>query len=142
MNTSHYQHAQGPQAIRHQLSQAFKQAKPDTVVYGICNLDLVKAHFPEMELVSANPTRSEAELPSRFIYTSTSGPELRSTDQMYRRESRFISDDFSLNFTVVGNWVIFVTLEGDEVVSHSIKSAGLANDMMNMFNIIWERSEV
>ncbi len=141
MDTTRYNRVKGAQAIRRLITKSFDNAKDGTIVYGICNLDLVKAHFPEAELISVDPGREAADIPSKFIYTSLNGPELRASDRINNRESRYINEDFSINFSVVGTAVILVTVEEEQPVGYYVDSEGLAADMRSLFEIVWNRTE-
>lgn len=133
----------GQQEIRQNLAKLYSEAEKSGVstVYGMCNIDLVRAYFPEWEWVSTNPGRSDTGLSSQFIYTSSEGPTFRSTDAMYSRESRYLPDNFSINFTIIGDTVFFTTTESEQPVGYYIKSAGLTSDMLSLFNVLWDRAE-
>ncbi len=132
--------ARGAEAVRGELSRMFSAADADALVYGVCNIDLVKEHFPEWSLSGADPSRAVSGLHSKFIYTSYSGPELEGTDRLYNRDSRYLEREFSINMTVIGSTVLFVTTEDGQPAGYTITSEGLAKDMISMFDLLWEQA--
>ncbi len=113
------------------------------ILYGISNLDQVDEFFPEIERNLFNPERLKAGIKSRFLYTSSKGPVLHTTDAKSFRESRYIPiDKYPLNgdFTILGDTIVMLSLVG-KPLGISIKSVEIAIGLTAIFNLAWDAAE-
>jgi len=113
-------------------------------VCGISNLDQINVFFPEFKLASGNPQRKKAGIKSRYLYTSNEGPILRDTDAISNRTSRFLPYDkfpMSGDFTIVGNAIMILSLNGANPIGISIESPELAQGFRGIFEAAWNGAE-
>lgn len=113
-------------------------------VCGISNLDQIHAFFPEFRLAAGNPQRKKAGIKSRYLYTSNEGPILRESDSISNRTSRYLPYDkfpMSGDFTIVGNAIMILSLNGDNPIGISIESPELAQGFRGIFEAAWFAAE-
>jgi sugar-specific transcriptional regulator TrmB len=115
------------------------------VVYGMSNLDQLYVFFPEIRHAHSNPQRTTAGIRSKFIYTSNEGALLKDSDAASNRESRFFPPDkfpMSGDFTIVGDNVMLLTLNGQHPMGVTIESSELAKGFKAIFSAAWEASSL
>ena len=111
------------------------------MVYGISNIDQLHAFFPELAATSAHPERVRHELKSKFIYTSERGPIYRETDKQTGRNSRFVPYEkypLSGDISIIGDYVIILSLVGNQPLGITIHSSEIAASMRVFFDMIWD----
>ena len=116
------------------------QGKLDTV-YGISNIDQLHAFFPELAATSAHPERVRHKLSSKFVYTSERGPIYRDTDKQTGRISRFVPMEkypLSGDISIIGDYVIILSLIGQQPLGITIHSKEIARSMRVFFDMIWD----
>jgi len=113
-------------------------------VCGISNLDQLYVFFPEFRMATSNPQRKKAGIKSRFLYTSKEGPILGESDNTSNRTSRFLPFDkfpMSGDFTIVGNAVMILSLNGANPIGITIESPELAQGFRGIFEAAWFAAE-
>lgn len=136
-----YDSAEGIKAIMRQFINVGVGDGKTKMAYGISNVDQVKKYFPEFRERQANPERLNAGISSKIIYTSEDGRILKETDKDRNRESRYLpAEKYPLNadFTIVGNVIIMISLNGPKPLGVTIESADLAKGMLAIFNVCWD----
>lgn len=119
-------------------------ASDTDIIYGFSDLDKVEKFFPEIAQSQGNPDRIKAGKRSKFIYTSERGAVYKSSDTVSSRESRYIPGDkypISGDLTLAGDYTLFLSLDSDQPLGVTIKSAGLATVMRSLFELAWDASE-
>lgn len=135
-----YDGAEGIRTVMATFLLSQKQ-KGVEVVYGISNLDLLHDFFPEIGARSVNPSRLDAGLPSKLIYTTTRGAIYASSDKQMDRESVYVPlDKYPIegDLTIVGNQIVMLSLSGNKPIGITIESKELAHTMMALFNMAWD----
>ena len=142
-NMKYYDSIDGIQTIMNSFLDRGRREDVE-FVYGISNIDRVNDFFPEFEAASANPQRKSAGIRSKFLYTSSRGPVLRETDHLSNRQSRFVPiEQFPMmsDFTIVGDNVMMLTLNGKNPLGITITSTELAASFKAIFDITWAAAE-
>lgn len=112
-----------------------------TDAYGVSNLDQLHAFFPEMAQTGVNPERTKNKVRSHFLYTTTRGPIYDDTDENSNRESRWVPIDkysFQGDFSIIGDYIILLSLGGSNPIGITIKSREIAQGMLAMFHLAWD----
>ena len=142
-NVKYYDSADGIKTIMNSFLERGRRQDVD-FVYGISNIDRVNDFFPDIKAADANPKRKAAGIRSKFLYTSARGPILHTSDKLSNRESRFVPmDQFPMmsDFTIVGDNVMMLTLNGDNPLGITITSSELAASFKAIFDITWAAAE-
>ncbi|MBW4061386.1 hypothetical protein HJC99_02340 [Candidatus Saccharibacteria bacterium] len=142
-NVKYYDSIEGIQTI---LNSFIERGRREDVVeaYGISNIDRVNDFFPAIKAAGSNTKRREAGIHSKFLYTSARGPILHDSDEASNRESRFVPlDKFPMtsDFTIVGDNVMLLTLNGRNPLGITITSSELAASFRAIFDITWAAAE-
>ncbi len=133
-----------PEGIRNVMSTFYERHKGIDMVYGMTNLDQLFEFFPEISQESSNPERTKARISSRIIYTTKKGPILRDSDSERNRISRYVPIDkypFSADISIVGNFIVMMTLSGSKPIAVTIESVLLAQSLTAAFNLAWVGAE-
>lgn len=120
------------------------EAKGVKQVYGVSNIDQLWSLFPEFREAESNPTRVKSGIKSQIIYTSKDGPIFGTTDNTKLRESRYVPLDkypISGDISIVGNYLLLMSLTGSRPVAVTIKSEEIAKGVLAFFNLAWEAAE-
>jgi len=134
-----YDGLEGVQTINKMFFSAVEKMKPECI-YGISNLDLLYQYFPQVEDEGANPERVKSGLKSRFIYTSSKGPIMKSTDKESNRESRFVPiEQYALecDMSIGGNLIALLALNTPKPVGIIIESEQIAAGFKSLFELAW-----
>jgi len=136
----------GPEGVKTNNKAFFEKAERDKVdcVYGISNLDLLYKYFPYIEDQGANPARVSTGIPSKFLYTSSKGPIMKSTDKLKNRHSRFVpSDKYGLecDISIAGNNTSLLALSDSKAIGVTIDSEQIARGLKSLFDLAWEAAE-
>lgn len=141
-NVKFYDSADG---IRSLYDGLFTTHKSDAkVVYEISNSDQVNRFFADLGAGTANQTRLRAGIHSKFIYTSERGAIYSASDPGSNRESRFIPlETYPIKGTlsILGDFVVMLSLDGHHPMGVSIKSHDMALNMLTIFNMAWGQAE-
>lgn len=133
------------EGIRSIVSSFFSSHRGEIdMVYGISNLDQLHAFYPEMAVQLTNPERVKNKIPSQFLYTSTRGPIYKDTDEQSMRKSRWVPTNeypISGDINIVGNYIIMLSLSGNQPIGITINSADLAKGMKAIFELAWAAAE-
>jgi sugar-specific transcriptional regulator TrmB len=136
---------EGVEGVRSIVSNFISQNGTDTIhSYGISNIDQIYAFFPEFKNAGGNPDRIKSNVFSSILYTSKSGPVLKSTDHSLNRESRYIPfEEYPINgdLTILGDNVVLLSLSGKKPIGVTIQSPEIARMMEAIFKLAWERAE-
>ena len=112
--------------------------------YGVSNLDQLHAFFPEILENSLNPERTKNKIRSHFLYTSSRGPIYADSDAKSNRVSRWVPTDvypLQGDFTIIGDYIILLSLSGPNPIGITINSPEIAKGMLAFFNLAWEGAE-
>jgi len=136
----------GSDSVKTILNTFIETARKPAVntVHGVSNLDLVLKFFPEFRATASNPWRSEAGVHSLFLYTSTEGPIMKSSDRAQNRESRWLPPDkFPIvgDFTVLGDTILMLSLGAAHPVGVTVESRELAEGLRVIFSVAWAGAE-
>jgi sugar-specific transcriptional regulator TrmB len=113
-------------------------------VYGISNIDQLHSFFPELAAISAHPGRVEHNLRSKFLYTSERGAIYQESDKATGRISRFVPMNkypISGDISIIGDYVIILSLIGQHPLGITINSSEIAKSMRVFFDMIWDAAE-
>ncbi|HVE80804.1 MAG TPA: helix-turn-helix domain-containing protein [Candidatus Dormibacteraeota bacterium] len=138
-----YEGAESMMTIYKSLPLVFKKYNVKES-FGISNLDQLYASFPEIKDAQANPSRVDAKVKSRFIYTTKEGPIIKESDSVAIRESRFVPLDkfpFNCDIGIVGDFISVMSLETPRPMGITIESAALAKGFKAVFELAWEGAE-
>lgn len=143
-NIKFYDSADG---IKTMMNEFLAKGNRDEVheVCGISNLDQLYVFFPEFKVAAGNPQRKLAGIKSRYLYTSTEGPTLKESDETSNRTSRFLPYDkfpMSGDFTIVGDAIMILSLNGTNPIGLSIESPELAQGFRGIFEAAWMAAEI
>jgi len=143
-NIKFYDSADGIKTIMNEF--LLKGSRSDVEeVCGISNLDQLYVFFPEFKVASGNPQRKKAGIKSRYLYTSTEGAILQGSDETSNRTSRYLPYDkfpMSGDFTIVGDAIMILSLNGTNPIGISIESAELAQGFRGIFEAAWYAAEL
>jgi hypothetical protein len=113
----------------------------DKKIYGVTNLDSLYPFFPEVEKLGAEPSRIEAGLSSKLLYTTKRGPILRHSDQRLNRESRYLPFEvypFTADFTITSNSAAFMSFKGTKPMGVTVESEEITAGLRILFELAWE----
>jgi sugar-specific transcriptional regulator TrmB len=139
-NVRFYDTAEGIRGMMASFLSSHKRDEVETV-YGISNLDQLYEFFPEFAAQGGNPDRIKSQVPSKIIYTSKQGPIMKPNDRALNRQSRFVPETgFELNgdLSIVGDYVVLLSLTGNKPIGITIQSDQLAKTMLGLFELAWE----
>lgn len=134
-----YDGAEGIKGIFATFFSTYAGGEKET--YGISNLDQLHAFFPELTETGANPERTKNKLSSQFLYTTVRGPIYRDSDDQTNRESRWVPPEkypFKGDFSIVGDYIVLLSLSGSNPIGITIHSRDLAQGMLALFNLAWD----
>jgi sugar-specific transcriptional regulator TrmB len=142
-NVKYYDSIEGIQTI---LNSFIDRGRREDVVeaYGLSNIDRVNDFFPEIKTAKSNVRRREANIHSKFLYTSARGAILHDSDAASNRESRFVPFEkfpMTSDFTIVGDNVMLLTLNGKNPLGITITSSEIAASFRAIFDITWAAAE-
>ena len=135
-----YDSAEGIKSIVKTFYRSLEAQGIDTV-YGFTNLDQLYAFFPEFRESSSNPTRVRSKVKSYMIYTSKEGAIFGDTDKTTNRTSRYVPIDkypLSGDVSILGPYLIMVSMVGSKPIGITIRSEELAKGMLALFQLAWE----
>lgn len=135
----------GNEGVRALFSSFFSSYRGDsTHIYAISNADQLNSFFPERGLGQANPTRVKRRIQSHLLYTSSRGAIYKDTDEIDSRTSRYIPPDkypLSGDVSIIGDYVIMISLIGDRPMGISIRNPEMAQAMKAIFDMAWDLAE-
>jgi hypothetical protein len=142
---SNYRVVTGSEEVRALISSLFANPSPrPNRAYGISDMEMLERHFEGFIPSSTNFARLDANISSRFIYTSVKGPVYSRSDDVYMRHSKYLPPEQltgCADLTIVGNTVVFMTESGPEVIAHAVTSPEIAGQMVSLFNFLWAYAE-
>jgi predicted transcriptional regulator len=112
--------------------------------FGVSNLDQLHAFFPEMSATGVNLERTKHNIRSNFLYTTTRGPIYANADKTSNRTSRWVPPEkylFQGDFSIIGDYIIFLSLASSNPIGITIHSHDIAQGMLALFNLAWENAE-
>jgi HTH-type transcriptional regulator, sugar sensing transcriptional regulator len=107
-------------------------------ILGMSSLDDLYQVFPKIK-EDYVPERVRKKIKSRFIYTSSEGPILKSSDKQNLRESKFIPQDrmpFTADLTIFGDSVALASLKGN-LTGIIIQHSEIAKSFKSLFEFTW-----
>ncbi len=132
----------GADAVRSLLTDFFAGYRGDaTQMYAITNADQLGEFFPERAAGSTSSSRVRRRIKSHLVYTSTRGAIYHDSDKANHRISRYIPPekyDFSGDMSIIGDYVIMISLTGGHPLAVSIHSAEMAKGMRAVFAMAWD----
>jgi predicted transcriptional regulator len=141
----HVKFYDGAEGIRGIFATFFSTYAGDVKeTYGVSNLDQLHAFFPEMAQTGINPERTKNKINSHFLYTTTRGPIYKDSDEGANRISRWVPADkymFQGDFSIIGDYIILLSLAGSNPIGITIHSRDIAQGMLALFNLAWDSAE-
>lgn len=135
----------GAEGIRGIFSTFFSTHAGDVKqTYGVSNLDQLHEFFPEMSQTGVNPERTKNKIRSHFLYTTTRGPVYAEADAAANRVSRWVPPEkylFQGDFSIIGDYIIILSLAGSNPIGITIHSHDIAQSMLALFNLAWDSAE-
>ncbi len=140
-NVKFYTGAEGIKSVVEIFFELNKEAK---LLHAFSNLDQFYKYFPDFQNTRANPARVKAGIHSKIIYTTKEGAVLKATDERNIRESRYVPADVipvNGDWTIVGDHLVILSLEGTNPIGVVIQSREIANGMRAFFELAWHGAE-
>ena len=132
--------AKGAGQIRLLIGELFKQPNLPELVYGVSNMDMLERNFPEYEFSSGNSARIDAQVPSKFIYTSSFGSAYSGSDGLLMRESKYLPLgvlEKCPDVTIIGNTVVLLSERGG-LNAEMTTGLEVAEKYRGLFDYLWE----
>jgi len=132
--------AKGAEDVRSLIASLYEATPKPELAYGISDMDALEHYFPEYRYTAANQARLAAGVPSLALYTSERGPIYTQLDHLLLRESRFLPPDLLHpcgDLSIIGDTVVFMRAEHDQLWALAIKNAAFADQMKGVFRLLW-----
>lgn len=125
----------GTDGIRSMSGALRRKAKPNTVVYGMTNVDEVKKIFPA--IMKENPQfRLKKKLASKSFHYSVEG-ELQSDEKLLRETVR-VDTPIMADINLYDDSATFLSYRGKDSVGIIMESPEIVGALRQLFELAWE----